>query len=59
MKKKYIIPALRTVELGSEALMLTVESGVNNAKPSNDNTENIYSDASAWDSSIWSGADED
>lgn len=60
MKKKYTIPTLCTVELGAESLMTTIASGgVNNKKPTTDSEDNLFSDASAWDSSNWSDADED
>ncbi len=60
MKKTYITPALHTVELGAESLMTTIDSGgVNNKKPTDDSDENLFSNGSIWDSSNWSGADEE
>ncbi len=60
MKKTYITPALRTMELGAESLMTTIASGgVNNKKPSVDDNDNLFSAGSAWDSEQWSQADED
>lgn len=57
MKKTYIAPSLRTVELGSEAIMtLAISSDQTTGGFSAENEDN---ESSVWSSDSWSAADED
>ncbi len=56
MKKTYIAPFLRTVELGSEAIMTLAISG--DQTTSGFSAENEDSESSIWSNDSWSAADE-
>ncbi len=60
MKKTYNAPVLRTVEIGSEAMMtLAVSADPNQSTNGNFSADNFDAETSVWDSDSWSAADED
>ncbi len=60
MKKNYTAPVLRTVEIGSEAMMtLAVSGGKTTDGFYSAEDENSKTSSPIWDNDSWNAADED